>query len=43
VLKNRRADAISAMINQGFTKGAVTCIHEMGLALHEHARGDDLF
>ena len=39
-LKNGRPDALSGMINPGFTKGAVTCIHEIGHLLHAHARGD---
>ncbi len=42
-LKNGRADALSAVITPGFTKGAMTCIHEMGHCLHAHARGDDFF
>ena len=40
-LKNGRADAISGMLNPGFTKGSVTCIHEIGHLLHAHARGDE--
>lgn len=40
-LRNGRADAVSGMVNPGFTKGSVTTIHEIGHLLHAHARGDD--
>lgn len=42
-LQNGRADALSAVITPGHTKGSITCIHEIGHCLHAHARGDDFF
>lgn len=34
-------DSISNKVNPGFTKGEVTCIHELGHAIHAHMMGED--
>lgn len=40
-LQGGRPDATSSMNIAGFCKGDITCIHEIGHALHAAARGDD--